>query len=220
MKTRYIKPLTAKPRSIMLLFSLSALIALGLLVFWFPQINSAAVALLLLAAVTLLIIGIKQAQDPEVSFTLTFMHLQFHSPYGGWLARWRNIAEIGPATVAYQGWHQPIPWVGVRLKEYDEFLESICPRIASKILMEQRALLIMAYRRAEHPPHHIEDMLFDDRHYITRSGHTLKGLLAMLANRMRYNRELLGYDFFISEDLLDRPTDDFIGLTRRYIAAC
>ncbi|WP_157072549.1 DUF2982 domain-containing protein [Photobacterium sanguinicancri] len=40
----------------------------------------------------------------------------------------------------------------------------------------------------------------------------------MLANRMRYNRELLGFDFFISDDLLDRPLGEFIGLARRYLA--
>ena len=46
----------------------------------------------------------------------------------------------------------------------------------------------------------------------------MKSILVVDDNE--YNRELLGYDFFISEDLLDRPTDDFVGLTRRYLAAC
>ncbi|RWX55526.1 DUF2982 domain-containing protein [Photobacterium chitinilyticum] len=202
-----------------MIFSLVAFIALGLTVFLFPAVKSAAVAILLLAAFTLLIIAIKQAQEPALSFTLTFMHIQFHSPSGGWLARWKNISEIGPGTISYQGWHQPIPWVGIRLKDYEEFLDSICPRIASRILIEQRPLLFLAYKRLDNPPHQIEDMLFDDRHYISRNGKRFKGLLAMLANRMQYNRELLGFDFFISEDLLDRSTDEFIGLTRRYLAA-
>lgn len=219
LETRYIKPLTAKPGGLLLIFSLVAFIALGLAVFLFPAVNSAAVAILLLAAFTMLIIGIKQAQEPELSFTLTFMHIQFHCSSGGWLARWKNISEIGPATISYQGWYQPLPWVGIRLKDYEEFLDSICPRIASRILIEQRALLLLAYKRTENPPHKIEDMLFDDRHYITQNGKTFKGLLAMLANRMKYNREFLGFDFFISEDLLDRSTDEFIGLTRRYLAA-
>lgn len=203
----------------MLILSLVACIGVGVTIFLFPEANPAGIAILVLAAVTMLLIAIKQAQQPELSFTLTFMHIQFHSPSGGWLARWKNIAEIGPATISYQGWHQPMSWVGIRLKDYDEFLDAICPRIASKILLEQRGLLILAYKRAENPAHEIEDMLFDDTHYVTKSGKTLKGLLAMLANRMRYNREFLGFDFFISEDLLDRPTDDFIGLARRYLAA-
>ncbi|MCW8327249.1 DUF2982 domain-containing protein [Photobacterium sp. SDRW27] len=219
METLYIKSATAKAGSSMLALSLLAFLAVGILAFLYPGASSAAIAILLLAALTMLVIAYKQAQEPELAFTLTFMHIQFHSPTGGWLARWKNIDEIGPATVSFQGWHQTMPWVGIKLKDYEEFLDSICPRIASKILIEQRGLLIIAYKRTDNPPYEIEDMLFDDTHYITHSGKTLKGLLAMLANRMKYNREFLGYDFFISEDLLDRPTEDFIGLTRRYLAA-
>ena len=219
MKTIHIQSTAAKAGEYLLILSLVACIAVGLTIFLFPQANPAALGILLLTSVTMLLIAIKRARQPELSFTLTFMHIQFHSPSGGWLARWKNIAEIGPATLAYQGWHHPMPWVGIRLKDYDEFLESICPRIASKILLEQRGLLILAYKRAENPPHEIEDMLFDDTPYVTKSGRPLKGLLAMLANRMGYNREFLGFDFFISEDLLDRPADEFIGLVRRYLAA-
>lgn len=219
METLYIKSTTTKPGGYLLILSLVAFIVVGLIVLLYPEANSAAIAVLLLAALTMLIVAFKQAQEPELSFTLTFMHIQFHSPTGGWLARWKNIAEIGPATVSYQGWYQAMPWVGIKLKDYEEFLDSICPRIASKILIEQRGLLLAAYKRAENPPYEIEDMLFDDTYYVTRSGKILKGLLAMLANRMKYNREFLGFDFFISEDRLDRSTEDFIGLTRRYLAA-
>lgn len=219
METLYIKSTTTKPGGYLLILSLVAFIAVGLIVLLYPEANSAAIAVLLLAALTMLIIAFKQAQEPELSFTLTFMHIQFHSPTGGWLARWKNIAEIGPATVSYQGWHQAMPWIGIKLKDYEEFLDSICPRIASKILIEQRGLLLAAYKHAENPPYEIEDMLFDDTYYVTRSGKILKGLLAMLANRMKYNREFLGFDFFISEDRLDRSTADFIGLARRYLAA-
>ncbi|WP_299018167.1 DUF2982 domain-containing protein [uncultured Photobacterium sp.] len=219
METRYIKPPIAKSGIYQLIFSVITLIVLGLTVYLHPEVNAAAIAILFILALAMFLIAYKQSQEPALSFTLTFMHIQFHSPYGGWLARWKNIAEIGTAAICYQGWCEPIPWVGIRLKDYDEFLDSICPRIASKILLEQRILLIMAYKRNDDPPHEIEDMLFDDTHYVTRNGKVLKGLLAMLANRMKYNREFLGYDFFISEDLLDRPSNDFVGLARRYLAA-
>lgn len=219
LKTLYIKPPNPRSGTWQLVFCAIVLMVLCAAVYFYPAANAAAIAIIFIMALVMLIIAYKQSREPSLSFTLTFMHIQFHSPYGGWLARWKNIAEIGPATICYQGWCEPVPWVGVRLKNYDEFLESICPRTASKILLEQRILLILAYKRSDDPPHEIEDMLFDDTHYVTGNGKILKGLQAMLANRMRYNRELLGYDFFISEDLLDRPTDDFVGLARRYLAA-
>ncbi|WP_027253272.1 DUF2982 domain-containing protein [Photobacterium halotolerans] len=218
MNSVYIQSPHPKPGAYLIWLSLLAILVLGLTVFTFPDINGVAVALLLLAMTTLLLIGVKLNRQSPITFTLTFMHLQYHSPHGGWLTRWQNIADIGRASVSTQGWHKPLPWIGIRLKHYDEFLDSICPRIASQILMEQRGLMIMAYKRADNPPHEIEDMLFDDKHYVGDNGKINKGLLAMLANRMRYNRELMGYDFFISEDLLDRPADDFIGLARRFLA--
>ncbi|GAB6262308.1 DUF2982 domain-containing protein [Photobacterium sp. R1] len=218
MNTVYILPRHPKPGAYLIWLSLLAILGLGVTVFLFPDINGAAVALLLFGLLCLLGIGIRLNRQPPVGFTLTFMHLQYHSPQGGWITKWQDVAEIGRASVGYEGWYQPLPWIGVRLKHYDDFLDSICPRIASQILMEQRGLLIMAYKRADSPPHEIEDMLFDDKHFVGENGKVNKGLLAMLANRMRYNRELMGFDFFISEDLLDRPADDFIGLARRFLA--
>ena len=77
----------------------------------------------------------------------------------------------------------------------------------------------MVIKQGNHPHHQLEDILFDDSPFITQDGKQFLGLQAMLANRMRYNRELLGFDFFISDDVIDRPVNDFIGLLRRYKAA-
>ncbi|MCV6071629.1 DUF2982 domain-containing protein, partial [Escherichia coli] len=64
-----------------------------------------------------------------------------------------------------------------------------------------------------------EDMVLDPKPYINRDGIEYKGLLAMLANRMKYQRGFYGYDLFISASDLDREAEDFVGLTRRYLAA-
>lgn len=155
-----------------------------------------------------------------ITFSLTDMHLQHHTPKGGWSVKWRNISQIGIPSVSTEGWHQPLPWFALRLKDYEPFLEGISYRLAGHIVMEQRALLLTAYRRAESPSKEsFEDMLFDDTPYTGASGKVYKGLIAMLANRMRYSRELLGYDVFVNEDLLDRPLEDFVGLSRRYLAS-
>lgn len=156
----------------------------------------------------------------RLSFSLSDMHIQHHTPKGGWSLKWRNIYQIGIPSVSHEGWHQSLPWFGVRLKDYEPFLEGISYRLAGQIIMEQRGLLLSAYRRAEEPmSSKLEDMMFDDTPYTSASGKVYKGLVAMLANRMKYTRELLGYDVFVSEDLLDRPLEDFVGLTRQYLAS-
>lgn len=219
-KTRYIKPAIDPSFSYYYVGGIVGIVIALFLGLFFPATSLPTVAIMLLGASMMLFIGYRCRNGPELTFTLTFMHIQFHSLYGGWVARWKNIDRIAQAEIGADGWYQPIPWVGIRLNRYEEFIRAICPRVASKLLIEQRVLLMMAHKSMSDdtdPP--IEDILFDDKPFVTSSGVVLNGLQAMLANRMRYNRQFLGYDFFISEDYLDRPAADFAGLARRYLAA-
>ncbi|MPS31514.1 DUF2982 domain-containing protein [Salinivibrio sp. VYel9] len=177
--------------------------------------------LLGLAAIIVILYVVNQLlQRVQLSFSLSFMHLQHHSFRGGWALKWRNIEAIGIPHLHRQGLGEPLPWVGIKIKRYDALLDSISLRMVTHIIMTQRALLITAYRRGDHKPSKpLEDMMFDDTPYRGSNGVLYKGLMAMLANRMRYTRELLGYDLFVSEDLLDRPLEDFVGVARRYLAA-
>ncbi|MPX90371.1 DUF2982 domain-containing protein [Salinivibrio sp. VYel1] len=177
--------------------------------------------LLGLAAIIAIFYAVNQLlQRVQLSFSLSFMHLQHHSFRGGWALKWRNIEAIGIPHLHRQGLGEPLPWVGIKIKRYDALLDSISLRMVTHIIMTQRALLITAYRRGDHKPSKpLEDMMFDDTPYRGSNGVLYKGLMAMLANRMRYTRELLGYDLFVSEDLLDRPLEDFVGVARRYLAA-
>ncbi|TOP04345.1 hypothetical protein CGH27_15185 [Vibrio parahaemolyticus] len=154
----------------------------------------------------------------QVTFTLTASHFQQHLFKGGWVVRWRNIESIGICSYQQDGWHQPLPWIGIRLKHYSPYLDAICPRIATEILLSQRALLYLGARQ-NHCEEKFEDMVLDPQPYTSKAGKQYDGLQAMLANRMKYQREFYGYDVFISASDLDREADEFVGLTRRYLAA-
>ncbi len=154
----------------------------------------------------------------EVAYTLTATHFQQHLFKGGWVVRWNNVESIGICSYQQDGWYQPLPWVGVRLKHYSPYLDAICPRIATEILLSQRALLYLGARQNKCEDR-FEDMVLDPSPYKSRHGKQYKGLLAMLANRMKYQRDFYGYDIFISASDLERDAEDFVGLTRRYLAA-
>ncbi len=154
----------------------------------------------------------------QVRFTLTSTHFQQHLFKGGWVVKWNNISQIDICTYNYYGWYQPLPWIGIRLKHYSPFLDSICPRIISEILLSQRGLLYLGMKQSSSTIQ-FEDIVLDSSVFHAESGKDYKGLLAMLANRMRYQRQYHGYDFFISTYDLDRPGEDFVGLSRRYLAA-
>lgn len=154
----------------------------------------------------------------QVRFTFTSTHFQQHLFKGGWVIKWNNISQIDICTYHYHGWYQPLPWIGIRLKHYSPFLDNICPRIISEMLLSQRGLLYLGIKQTNSPVQ-FEDIVLDSAVFHDESGKSYKGLLAMLANRMRYQRQYHGYDIFISVSDLDRPGENFVGLSRRYLAA-
>ncbi|MCL9775850.1 DUF2982 domain-containing protein [Vibrio methylphosphonaticus] len=154
----------------------------------------------------------------RVTFTLTATHIQQHMFKGGWALRWSDIERIGTCSHHQNGWHTPLPWIGLRINNYQAYLNAICPRIATDLLLSQRALLYLGMQQTT-PHATFEDIVLDSTAFIDADGSEYHGLMAMLANRMKYQREFFGYDIFISEADLDRNGEAFVGLTRRYLAA-
>ncbi|MCW8346994.1 DUF2982 domain-containing protein [Vibrio sp. ZSDZ65] len=154
----------------------------------------------------------------RVTFTLTATHFQQHMFKGGWALRWSDIERIGICSHHHDGWHTPLPWIGLRINNYQAYLNAICPRIATDLLLSQRALLYLGLQQTS-PQTTFEDIVLDSTPFIDTDGCEYHGLMAMLANRMTYQREFFGYDIFISEADLDRSGEKFVGLTRRYLAA-
>ncbi|MGD8109175.1 DUF2982 domain-containing protein [Vibrio sp. TRT 17S01] len=153
-----------------------------------------------------------------VRFTLTATHFQQHLFKGGWVVKWINISKIGLCYYDNDGWQQPMPWIGIKLKHYSPYITSICPRIATDVLLSQRALLYLGAKQVKQTTH-FEDIVLDSSPYVNSQGNEFSGLHAMLANRMRYQRQYYDYDVFISTNDLDRPAEEFVGLARRYLAA-
>ncbi|WP_434355226.1 DUF2982 domain-containing protein [Parasalinivibrio latis] len=190
----------------------------GVLSYYHVPPASSAVLLFLVGALSFYLVY--QLNQSGISFSLSYIHLQHHSPKGGWTLKWRNISHIGVPVISIQGWSHPVPWAGFRLKTYAPLLNTISLRLASDIITRQRPLLITAIRKGEKlTDREIEDMLFDDTPFMDEDGQIHRGLVAMLANHMLAMREVLGYDLYTQEELVDRPLEEFIGLSRRYLAA-
>ncbi len=103
----------------------------------------------------------------RVMFTLTPTHFQQHFYKGGWVLKWNNIQKIGLCTYEQDGWHQPLPWIGIKVKDYSPYLDSICPKITCELLLSQRALLYLGAKQAGKESN-FEDMVLDSSHYHTR----------------------------------------------------
>ncbi|WP_281628885.1 DUF2982 domain-containing protein [Vibrio sp. St2] len=193
-----------------------ASIVLISLVMFSPDFQQA--VLTLVAILSMLGFGYLLILKSTVSYTLTATHFQQHLFKGGWVVKWSNVSKIGICHYDQEGWQQPLPWIGIKLKHYSPYLDSICPRIATEILLSQRALLYLGAKQSQQGTQ-FEDIVLDSKPYKNTQGEQYSGLQAMLANRMRYQRSYFDYDIFISAHDLDRSAEEFVGLARRYLAA-
>jgi hypothetical protein len=154
----------------------------------------------------------------HVVFTLSATHLQQHLYRGGWVVKWNNVSALGLCYYDYHGWQQPLPWIGIKLKRTAPYLNTICLNIVTNILLSQRSLLFLGSKQSGQSII-FEDIVLDSERHRTDEGEIYTGLTAMLANRMRYQRNYHGYDIFISTSDLSISGEEFIGMARRYWAA-
>ncbi|MFV0574675.1 MAG: DUF2982 domain-containing protein [Vibrio sp.] len=194
-------------------------VALFAATFYLDQQINTKVALLFFVCVVIIAYAIKHyVYGQNLGFTLTATHFQQHLYKGGWVLQWHNIRSINTLEYDFHGWQTSIPWVGIAIKDYQAFLQQISPKVMTQMLLHQRNLLYLGLkqhgRQAE-----FEDLLIKDTPFYFPDGTQVKGLQAMFANRMAVQKQLWGYDLFISEGDIVGKKSDFVGLARRYLAA-
>lgn len=223
MQTEHIQPLVRR-NGLTLLCSGTLLTALGFLLLWLTAGKPVLAAyILLLGSLMMAFIGWLKLNEPPISLSLCQHTLHYHHRYGGWALKWHNIQRIDQPRV-HIGWElDPLPYIGFKIKRYDEFLALISPRLAVHLLTEQRPLLLQALqseqsneqtKRGHDPMAGIE--LLEESQFCSPNGQHYEGVLAMLARRMSRMRQLLGYDLLIPVGSLDREPDAFIKLLRHY----
>lgn len=177
------------------------------------------VAILFFVTCLLLAIVIWQSiYSQRLGFTLTSSHFQQHFYRGGWVLRWQNIKRIHSLEYNLNGFTVPIRWIGIEIKDYQAFIDKISPKVMTKLLLQQRSLLYLGLKQHGRL-HELEKHIMNDTIYTYSNGRKVKGLQAIFANRMAIQKQVWGYEVFISENDLTIPKDELVGLARRYLAA-
>lgn len=166
------------------------------------------------ASIVSLLIGWFKIREPIFSIEISRHTIFYRHRHGQWQVDWQNVHRIDTPKISAGLEQKPLGMVGIRLKDYQPLLDSISPRLATNLLLEQRPLLLQGDRGCNTGACYSADMIEDDVHKLP-DGTVLKGIKAMLANRMGKLRQLLGYDLFISAAELDRDTEEFVALLRQ-----
>ncbi|WP_348686373.1 DUF2982 domain-containing protein [Aeromonas bestiarum] len=223
MKTLHVKPMVRKNGLTLILLGIIVTITMIFILFLFREQPLIPFVSGLLAGLMMIFIGSLKLVEPHFSLSLCHDCLQYHHKYGGWILKWRNIQRIDQPRI-HLGWDLvALPYIGLKIKDYDDFLTLITPRLAVRLLTEQRAVLLQALRseRQDCASGGCGDAfqgegLLEESHFCSPSGQRYEGVIAMLANRMTRLRDLLGYDLLVPDNSLDRDPAEFVRLLHQY----
>ncbi len=183
----------------LLLSSALVFVVLVLLLAIAPQLTSMqGWVLLFLLLVLAIFVGYSKMTEPYYVVELNTLGVYYHHRRGSWLLPWQAFSFASVPTLTRVG---ELSFVSFKVTDYPSFLANLPLRLAVKLLIEQRPLLIAALRQNCPTGTCPSEMILDtaDFHVGERRYH---GVLAMFAHRMRHFSQLLDAELFIPAECL------------------
>ena len=148
-------------------------------------------------------VGFLKTQEPFYSLELNESSLIYKHKYGYWSLAHHNFQHSGIPKVEDGFEYLELNAVGVKVNDIDEFLASIAPRIAGKLLIEQRHLFMQVVQKHCKNGNCPSEWLIEDTQHTSQNGISYNGLIAMFANRTKHLQQLTGYDLLLPASVLD-----------------
>jgi hypothetical protein len=159
-----------------------------------------------LAELVVFITGLAKYFQPQFSLTLTPSYLKYQHRYGQWQLSWQDIQRISLMNETLGVNPLQLPFIGIRLTAIATLATSISPRLANRLIHEQRPLLAMAIRLRLIT---LEQSQLNFSPFILANGEIIKGPLAAFLHHSSILHNALGYHLFIPESALDRQLNEF-----------
>lgn len=167
---------------------------------------------LLLLSMVIIFVGIVKILEPKNSIILSTKNLGFYHKYGSWLVSWKNIISIQPLKQQDGFKHLKLPYIGIKLNSYDEVIDSISPRLANRLIHEQRPLLVNAVVNQVIT---IEDSQINFTNFKSKEGRVLYPPISAFLHQCVVLRKAYGFDLFLPQSALDRDIDAFAQLLKQ-----
>ena len=131
--------------------------------------------------------------------------LIYHHRAGSWLLPWQAFAYARVAELPGQG---ELAFIGFKVTAIDHFLPHLPLRLAVKLLIEQRHLLLTALRQNCPSGTCPSELMLEIGPYQSKT-RLYHGVQAMFAHRMQHCSTLLGLELFIPTAGLPLPAAEF-----------
>ena len=169
----------------------------------------------LIAALFAMLLGYLKLSEPRYNLVLSKNAITFIHRYGKVRIARKNIVSIGQVSIADNGQSLDLPCLGLKLKTLPALISRVPPRLAYKLIVEQRNWL-MAGIKIKWPMGNVpDDWLIEPHEY--RVKFATNGLLAMLSHRLEHFEQLYGFHFLISYNYFDRSEDEFNNLLQHWL---
>lgn len=197
---------SAKGGMPLLLASAVMLLLLILLFSLVPELTSSqGWVLLFLLLGAGLFLGYAKTTEPFYAVELCPQGVKYHHRRGSWLLPWQAFLYASVAELTGKG---EAAYVGFKVTDYDSFLAQLPPRLAVKLLMEQRHLLLAALA-SDCPDGTCASTMLTQHTEFSTAKARYYGVQAMFAGRMQHLAVLLGAELFIPTTVLPLEAAEF-----------
>ena len=187
------------------------LLSLFTTLFFWQQARLTLIFIDLVALVTCLL-GLVKLMEPKISFFITPEALCYQHRHGKWRLLWQDIHLINPIRETRGIDIQALPYLGIRLKDIECLVGNISPRMANRLIHEQRPLILYCLLNNLMT---LEQGSINFMPYKLTDGTSIRGPLACFLHHSCALKKALGYHLFIPDTAMDRDIADFSRLLRQ-----
>lgn len=195
----------------LILIGAFSLVFLLLIAAQFWQQTKLVLTLLVVICLIMIFIGIVKKIEPPKSFTLVPQYIKYHHKYGTWQLPWTSIANISVISETVGIERITLPYVGIRLHDIENIIERITPRLASRLIHEQRPLVYFCIQQQLATT---EELIINFSPFKIK-GKRITGPKAAFLHQTTILKRALGYHLFIPRSALDRDCTDFVSLLKQ-----
>lgn len=159
-----------------------------------------------LSGLVIFITGLAKYLQPKFSLCLTPEGIKYQHSYGQWQLNWQQIERISliKETIALE--QIVLPYIGIRLTQLPTLAKQISPRLANRLIHEQKPLLAVAIKQQRLT---LEQCQLNFEPFQLPSGEKLIGPLAAFLHHSTLLKIAFGYHLYIPETAIDRGLLDF-----------
>ena len=198
-----------------LLLWLGALILLGSVLagqLWLVVIKTQ-LMLVSVSGIVLMTIGLSRYLEPANSLSVESESLRYFHRYGQWSVSWHTVQRIFVPSFHYQLERQDIPFIGIKLNQIEQIANQVFPRLASRLLHEQRAILVLAVQQGDIT---MEQAQLNFSPFKMTQGYELTGPIAAWMHQMHALHQAYGAHLFIPLNCIEQSSDELIKLLEQY----